>query len=122
MSSVEQRAEARESGGELGNSIKSGEPLKPKPLSGARGLIALIVAIGGGLILHLVVGKNEPLKNETALYTQFLSWALGITLLAGIVQNYWPALRRWMRESGPIFALGFVVLAIGEAITTGMGL
>lgn len=122
MSTVEQREEARESGREIESRVNGGELLKPRPQSCLRGLIALIVAIGGGLALHLVVGKNEPLQNETALYTQFLSGALGLTLLAGIAQIFWPALRRWMRESCPLYALGFVVLAIGEAITTGMGL
>ena len=89
MSTVEQRGEARESGRELESRVNVGELLKPPPQSCLRGLIALIITIGGGLILHLVVGKNEPLQNETALYTQSVSSQLktlleqdGVTITA----------------------------------------
>jgi NitT/TauT family transport system permease protein len=83
-------------------------------------LLALVVAIAGSLGLHLVAGQNEPLQKETWLYTKFHCWALGLTLLAGVVQTSWPGLRRWMRETCPLFAAGFVALAIGETITSGL--
>jgi NitT/TauT family transport system permease protein len=120
MSSVEQREEAREA--------ERGSMDRPQPLvkvkgntqSCWRGLLALIVAIVGGLGLHVVAGKNEPLQKETWMYTKFLCGALGLALLGGAVQIYWPALRRWMRENCPLLAAGFVALAIGEAITSGL--
>src|SRR5688572_27986627 len=62
MSSVEKRQEVQDAGRDpvprMGEVARS----KGKAPSGWRGLIALIVAIGGGLALHLVVGKNEPLQ------------------------------------------------------------
>lgn len=118
MSSVEKRQEAQDAGRDPAAPRVGEARSKGKAPSCWRGLIALVVDIGGGLALHLVVGKNEPLQKETWLYTKFLCWALGITILAGGVQFFWPWLRSWMREMCPILAAGFVALAIGESITT----
>jgi NitT/TauT family transport system permease protein len=122
MSSVEKRQEAQDA--ERPPTLRAGGGTKPKGKSQScwRGLIALVVSIAGSLVLHLIVGKNEPLQKETQMYTSFLVWALSITALGGCVQLFWPGLRRWMREMCPILAAGFVVLATGETITTGLRL
>jgi NitT/TauT family transport system permease protein len=120
MSTVEQRQEAREADTEMIEAAPRTAARMAISQSCARGLIALLVAIGGGLGLHLVAARNEPLQKETWLYTNFLCWSLGLTALGGIVQIFSPAFRRWMRETCPLLAAGFVALAAGEAITTGL--
>ena len=120
MSGVENRQLARDAKPEAAVQAQAVGRMKAKPQSCWRGLLALVVAILGGLALHLVVGPSEPLQKETQLYTNFLGWSLGLAVLGGIAQLYWPALRRWMRETCPLLAAGFVFLAFGEAITTGL--
>ena len=120
MSGVEERQQAREAKRDAPAPRPPVVKGKGKQQSCWRGLIALVVAILGSLALHLVVGPNEPLQKETWLYTKFLGWSLGLTLLAGLVQIYSPPVRRWMRENCPLLAAAFVALACGEAITSGL--
>jgi NitT/TauT family transport system permease protein len=120
MSTVEQRQEAREAESELIDRPEGVAKAIPQTHSCWPRWFALVAAILGTLGLHLVVGQNEVLQKETWLYTKFLCWSLGLAALGGAAQIYLPALRRWMRETCPLLAAGFIVLAMAEVITTGL--
>src|SRR3954453_14843791 len=55
------------------------------------------------LAVHWFVSKTE-LQTETRSYFVFLWNFLAVALLLAIAQLWLPALRRRMREAGPIFA------------------
>jgi NitT/TauT family transport system permease protein len=120
MSTVEQRQEARDVEAELIEHAHPPARLRTASRSCLPALVALVAALLGSLALHVVVGRNEPHQKETWLYTQFLSWSLGFAVLAGFAQIYLPALRRWIRETFPLLAAGFILLAAAETITTGL--
>ena len=82
-------------------------------------LLALPLAAGLALLLHALISKNE-LPDETRSYTIFLGLVLAAGVLLGLAQIGWPGLRRWMREMCPILAAVLVLLAIWEAITSGV--
>jgi NitT/TauT family transport system permease protein len=73
------------------------------------------------LVVHWLVSKTEPAA-ETRSYFVFLWNFLAVALLLAIAQLWFPALRRRMREAGPIFAAALLMLCAWELITTGFRL
>lgn len=70
------------------------------------------------LALHWFLSRTEP-PVETRSYFIFLWNILGGGLVLAIAQLMLPALRRWMRAMGPIFAAALLTLGIWELITSG---
>src|SRR5450432_1297437 len=93
------------------------------PVSGThpRTLLALPVAVGIALTIHLFVSKREP-PIEGHSYTFFLSIILGTAIAMVAMQPFWSGLRRWMRNMFPILAVVVLLLCIWEAITSGLRL
>jgi NitT/TauT family transport system permease protein len=73
------------------------------------------------LVVHWLVSKTEP-PVETRSYFVFLWNFLAVSFLLAIVQLWLPALRRRMRQAGPIFAAALLTLCAWELITTGFRL
>jgi hypothetical protein len=61
------------------------------------------------LAVHWLVSKTEPAA-ETRSYFVFLWNFLAVALLLAIAQLWLPALRRRMREAGPIFAAALLMV------------
>jgi NitT/TauT family transport system permease protein len=80
--------------------------------------LAVPVTSGLALGVHALVSKNEP-PAESRSYTIFLSIVLGLSLAAGVVQMFWPGLRKWMSHMCPILAGALVLLSVWEIITAG---
>jgi NitT/TauT family transport system permease protein len=73
------------------------------------------------LAVHWALAKTEP-PAETRSYFVFLWNFLAVALLLAIAQLWWPALRRRMRQAGPIFAAALLMLCAWELITAGFRL
>ena len=73
------------------------------------------------LAVHWLVSKTEP-PAETRSYFVFLWNFLAVALLLAIAQLWLPALRRRMRQMGPIFAAALMTLCAWELITSGFRL
>ena len=73
------------------------------------------------LAVHWFVSKTEP-PAETRSYFVFLWNFLAVSLLLAIAQLWLPALRRRMRQAGPIFAAALLALCAWELVTTGFRL
>ena len=73
------------------------------------------------LAVHWFVAKTEA-PAETRSYFVFLLNFLAVSLLLAIAQLWLPALRRRMRQAGPIFAAALLTLCAWELITTGFRL
>jgi NitT/TauT family transport system permease protein len=73
------------------------------------------------LAVHWRVSPLEP-PAETRSYFVFLWNFLAVSFLLAIAQLWLPALRRRMREAGPIFAAALLTLCTWELITTGFRL
>jgi NitT/TauT family transport system permease protein len=73
------------------------------------------------LAVHWFVSKTE-LPAETRSYFVFLWNFLAVALLLAIAQLWLPALRRRMRQMGPIFAAALLTLCAWEVITSGFRL
>jgi NitT/TauT family transport system permease protein len=73
------------------------------------------------LAVHWFVSKTEP-PAETRSYFVFLWNFLAVALLLAIAQLWLPALRRRMRQAGPIFAAALLTLCAWELITIGFRL
>jgi len=73
------------------------------------------------LAVHWFVSTTEP-PVETRSYFVFLWNFLAIALLLAIAQLWLPALRRRMRQMGPIFAAALLTLCGWELITSGFHL
>jgi NitT/TauT family transport system permease protein len=82
-------------------------------------LLGLPATLVAGLIVHLSVSKLE-MPAEVRSYTVFLGVALGLSVVVGAGQFAWPALRRWLRETGPILIAASVLLCVWEVITVGL--
>jgi NitT/TauT family transport system permease protein len=81
-----------------------------------RTLLAVPVATLVTLAVHRYVPNNE-LPNEAGLYSRFLAGVLGAAVVAVIIQFFWPWLKRWMQNMGPIFAAAILLLCAWELIT-----
>jgi NitT/TauT family transport system permease protein len=86
-----------------------------------RTLVALPAAVGVAMAIHASVSKNE-LPHPTQLYWIFLGAMLAAGVALTVVQTFWPALQRWMREKCPIIAAAMGLLGIWELITSGFRL
>jgi NitT/TauT family transport system permease protein len=73
------------------------------------------------LAVHWSLSKTEP-PAETRSYFVFLWNFLAVALLLAVAQLWLPALRRRMRQAGPIFAAALLTLCAWELITTGFRL
>ena len=73
------------------------------------------------LAVHWFVSTTEP-PVETRSYFVFLWNFLAVALLLAIAQLWLPALRRRMRQMGPIFAGALLTLCGWELITSGFHL
>jgi len=73
------------------------------------------------LAVHWFVSKTES-PAETRSYFVFLWNFLAVSFLLAIAQLWLPALRRRMRQAGPIFAVALLTLCAWELITTGFRL
>src|SRR5205085_3969030 len=73
------------------------------------------------LAVHWFVSTTEP-PVETRSYFVFLWNFLAVALLLAIAQLWLPALRRRMRQMGPIFAAALLTLCGWELITSGFHL
>jgi len=84
-------------------------------------LLSIPIATLIGLAIHLLVSKKEP-RIETDSYTLFLGIILLVSIVAATIQPFWTALRRWMRNMCPIFAVAILLLCFWEIITSGLRL
>jgi NitT/TauT family transport system permease protein len=84
-------------------------------------LLSVPLAIAVAFAVHLWASKEEITANPKR-YSIFLGYLFGATLLAGPLQVFWPALRRWMQHMWPIIAASIVLLTIWETITSGLRL
>jgi len=91
----------------------------------ARSPISMSLAIPAttalAAILHWFISKNEP-PLETQTYFEFLAIIGSAGVLFAILQPFWSALRKWMSEMCPIFAVGILLLSVAEMITAGLHL
>jgi NitT/TauT family transport system permease protein len=98
-----------------------GAPRVAPPASIAASLRTWLPVTAATLIclgLHWFVSTTEP-PAETQSYFVFLFSVLGVSLVLAVAQVWWPPLRRWMRQMGPIFAAALLALAAWELITSG---
>ncbi len=86
-----------------------------------RTLLALPVATLIAQVVHWLVSKNEPAP-DTHSYSVFLGIVLGASVVAAVMQPFWPGLRRWMAHMCPIIAAAVWLLCLWEAITSGFRL
>lgn len=90
---------------------------KAKGVNSWRGIVALLIALGIALGVHIAVAKEQP-PDETRVYTQFLAGFAGVVLVLSGVQFAWTGLRRWLAHTTPLFAALIVVLTLAELATT----
>jgi NitT/TauT family transport system permease protein len=83
-----------------------------------RTLLAVPVATVIALMVHTLVSKGEP-PADTRSYFIFLEIVLGASVIAAIVQSFWPPLHRWLSHMGPLIAGAVLLLGIWELITSG---
>ena len=86
-----------------------------------RTLLAVPVAAGLGIGVHLAVRNNDP-EPDTSSYTIFLGYILGLSLFANLLQRFARVLRRWMADMCPIIAAVLGLLCVWEIITSGIRL
>lgn len=84
-------------------------------------LLALPTAACMAIAVHLAIGANEPAVNPRD-YTVFLALILSLSVIAASIQPAWPALRRWVLHSFPLFAGGVILLTLWQFITSGVRL
>lgn len=104
-----------------GGDVKPSEKRRSVPPLKWRILLLLPLAICAALATHLGVSGTEP-PVETGAYTLLLSGLLGAGMVAVVIQTFWSGLRNWLRETGPILAAAFVIIAAWEVITSGIRL
>lgn len=95
--------------------LRSNEIARPKLAQ----LLATPVASGVALLVHSFASKGE-IPTETAVYYRFLFALLALSLVGTALQPFWAGMRHWIRETGPIVAVGILLLAVWEVITAGM--
>lgn len=86
-----------------------------------RTLLAIPSACVVAFTVHLFVSKNQP-GSETRLYFEFLAAVFSFGIAAALIQNFWPGLRRWMKQMAPICAVAIVLLSLWEGATLGLKL
>src|SRR5256885_7105510 len=80
--------------------------------------LALPLALAVAFATHLWASSKQP-PAETHLYSVFLGRVFAASLLAVMVQPFWPGLRRWMQHTCPILAAAVLLLTLWEVITSG---
>src|SRR5262245_106893 len=71
--------------------------------------------------IHGLLSKNAP-PLETHSY-RLLFWEIvGVSIVLGVAQIFWTALRKWMRHMWPIFTAAILLLGVWDVITTGFRL
>src|SRR5688572_19163539 len=81
-------------------------------------LIAVPLAVAVAFGVHLWASKAQPMPENH--YSVFLGIMLGLSLVAAAVQLSWMGLRRWMEHMSPIVAVAVLLLALWEAVTSGL--
>ena len=81
-------------------------------------LVAIPLAVSAAFGVHLWASKAQPTPENH--YSIFLGIILGLSLMAAAVQPAWVALRRWMEHMSPIVAVAVLLLALWEAVTSGL--
>lgn len=84
-------------------------------------MLAIPAAAFAALAIHGLVSRKEPAP-ETHTYWVFLCALLAVSVALAAIQRWWPGLRRWVRETGPIAAAAVGLLALWELITSGFRL
>jgi NitT/TauT family transport system permease protein len=69
----------------------------------------------------MVVSTNQP-GSETRLYSEFLAVLFAFGVAGALIQNFWPGLRRWMKQTAPICAVAIILLSVWEGVTLGLKL
>ncbi len=108
-------------GGEVDQAWTEGAPRTAPPASitaSLRTWLPVTAATAICLGIHWFVSSTE-LPAETRSYFVFLWSVLGVSLVLAGAQIGWPALRRWMRQMGPIFSVALLTLGLWEMITSG---
>src|SRR5712675_1624900 len=106
---------------EIEQAWTEGAPLKAPPVSRTASLrtwLPVTAATAICLGVHWFFSTRES-PAETRSYFVFLWSVLAVSLILALAQIGWPALRRWMRRMGPIFAAALLALAAWELITSG---
>lgn len=83
-----------------------------------RNFLAIPLATGVALAVHLTVSKKQPAP-ETQAFSMLLGIILGSAIAASLVQLIWSPLKRWMTKMCPIIAAAVLLLCGWELITTG---
>jgi NitT/TauT family transport system permease protein len=92
----------------------------PKRPTGSQARWQTLLAIPAATLIALAVHQyvpNNELPNEAGLYSKFLTGVLVAAILTTILQFFWPWLKRWMQNMGPIFAAAILMLCAWELIT-----
>jgi NitT/TauT family transport system permease protein len=86
-----------------------------------RSLLALPLSAAIVLGVHLALsGKIMPA--EARSYSILMGAVLGLSILGAALQGVWSGLQQWMRDTGPILAAAFALLAVWEIVTVGLAL
>src|SRR5262249_51330944 len=71
--------------------------------------------------IHFLISRSAP-PPETHSYMLLFWEIVGVSIVLGIAQRFWPALRQWMRHMWPIFTAAILSLGVWDVITTGLHL
>ena len=86
-----------------------------------RTMLAVPLAAGFALAMHMLVAKNEaPL--ETHSYRLLFLEVIGVAIVLALLRRFSPGLRRWMANMWPIFTAATVTLCVWDLITLGLHL
>src|SRR5688572_6577967 len=97
------------------------QPAAPvRSSASVRTLVVLPIAAAVAFAVHLWASRNEPTPEARHYYSIFLGIVFGIGLLAAAARPFWAGLRRWMDHMSPIMAAAVFLLALWEAITSGL--
>jgi NitT/TauT family transport system permease protein len=99
--------------------LRKGEDGRSEKVSSS--FLAVPVAALIALAIHFFVSKHEP-SAETHSYALLLYAVLGVGATIAAAQLFWPALRRWIHDVGPIAGAAVLLLGVWEIITSGLRL
>jgi len=71
--------------------------------------------------IHFLISRSD-LPLETHSYMLLFWEIVGVSIVLGIAQRFWPALRQWMRHMWPIFTAAILSLGVWDVVTTGLHL